>query len=80
MGISAQRRAGGGPGRTGGKGNQRTGPLRRIVDHVYTAEWPNLLQELLECGHTQLPVRDLIGETNAVRRRCRQCKLATGAK
>lgn len=72
MGISASRRAGGGPGRNGGKGRQRTGPLRKIVDHEYMGadSW----REILECGHRQYPVRDLIGETNAVRRRCWQCK------
>lgn len=32
-----------------------------------------LLAEILECGHTQFPKRDIYGETNAVRRRCRQC-------
>jgi hypothetical protein len=31
-------------------------------------------EEVLECGHAQHPVHDLIGETNAVRRRCRKCK------
>jgi hypothetical protein len=30
--------------------------------------------EALECGHLQLPKSDLIGETVAVRRRCRHCK------
>jgi hypothetical protein len=31
-------------------------------------------REVLECGHDQPPVQDLIGETNAVRRRCAKCK------
>ena len=31
-------------------------------------------EEVLECGHCQMPVHDLIGETNAVRRRCAKCK------
>ena len=31
-------------------------------------------EEVLECGHSQPPVCDLIGETNAVRRRCWRCK------
>jgi hypothetical protein len=31
-------------------------------------------REVLECGHDQPPVCDLIGETNAVRRRCRKCR------
>lgn len=47
------------------------GPLRRIVGGSY--DGPTFV-EVLECGHTQLPVRDLIGETNAARRRCRKCK------
>lgn len=31
-------------------------------------------REVLECGHDQAPVQDLVGETNAVRRRCSKCK------
>ena len=52
------------------------GPLRKIVRHHYgRGTW----HEILECGHTQLPVRDLVGETNAERRRCRKCKLGRPA-
>lgn len=32
-------------------------------------------REVLECGHDQMPMSDLIGETNATRRRCRKCKM-----
>lgn len=29
--------------------------------------------EVLECGHTMRPREDFAGETNATKRRCRQC-------
>lgn len=41
-------------------------PLRKIVG--YEAG-----MEVLECGHRQRPVSDAFGETNANRRRCKQC-------
>ncbi len=56
-------------------------PLRKIVE--YRAMIPprapkgttsELVFEVLECGHAQLPRTDIIGETNAVRRRCNACK------
>ena len=74
--LSRQRSSGGGPGRSGGKGRQRTGPLRKIVNSGVgvNPEYPHSFYELLECGHLQLPVEDLIGRTNAERRRCRKCK------
>lgn len=42
-------------------------PLRKIVGHED-------FKEILECGHRQYPVTDIYGETNAVRRRCWQCR------
>lgn len=50
-----------------------TGPLRRILHRVDLGPG-TAVQEALECGHYQLPKRDLMGETVAVRRRCRKCK------
>jgi hypothetical protein len=54
--------------------NQRQ-PLRRIVEtkpsHVYGAA----AVEVLECGHEQRQKSDMIGLTNAYRRRCRQCAM-----
>lgn len=74
--LSRQRSQGGGPGRSGGKGRQRTGPLRKIVNSGtgINPAYPLSVYELLECGHLQLPVQDLIGPTNAYRRRCTKCK------
>ena len=40
-------------------------PLRKIVTFGEI--------ETLECGHEQRQVQDLIGPTNAVRRRCHRC-------
>lgn len=51
-------------------------PLRKIVEHAYgdvDGSFPNVLFEVLECGHRQLPRSDFVGETNVERRRCRQC-------
>jgi hypothetical protein len=55
----------------GGSGGHGKGPLRLIVRSVQIGYG---VFEVLECGHRQLPVRDLIGETNAKRRRCSKCK------
>lgn len=56
----------------------RTAPLRRIIGYVgmpfQTAKYLRSL-ELLECGHAQAAVKDIYGETNATRRRCRGCAL-----
>lgn len=73
--LSKLRSAGGGPGRRGGKGRQRKGPLRKIINSGIGVNpaYPDCFYELLECGHLQLPVEDLIGRTNAERRRCRKC-------
>ena len=53
-------------------------PLRRIVGHedvpVGEGSWPTITYEVLECGHKQIPKRDITGgETVAVRRRCKKC-------
>lgn len=57
----------------------RSGPLRRIIGYVGMpmggAAYLRTL-ELLECGHAQAAVHDMIGETNAVRRRCRGCVMS----
>jgi hypothetical protein len=48
-------------------------PLRRIVE---TKRYPysSLVHiEVLECGHEQRQKTDIIGPTNAYRRRCRRC-------
>jgi hypothetical protein len=52
-------------------------PLRRVLGRVAvqveTGSHIELIQELYECGHTRLPKSDMIGPTNAVRRRCHRC-------
>ena len=57
----------------------RAYPLRKVLGRVEvpveTASHVVLIEELYECGHTRLPKQDIIGETNAVRRRCRDCAL-----
>jgi hypothetical protein len=50
---------------------RRKGPLRLI-----TSFNPMTGKEVLECGHEQYPVKDLVGETHAERRCCRQCRSA----
>jgi hypothetical protein len=71
MGTLRDRYArGGGPRpRTNGAGS---GPLRKIVSEGVN-EWGGQT-ETLECGHIILRKHDLMGPTNAVRRRCRKCK------
>jgi hypothetical protein len=49
-----------------------SGPLRKIVSEGENAH--GVQTETLECGHTIRRKHDLMGPTNAVRRRCRQCK------
>jgi hypothetical protein len=56
-------------------------PLRKIVGREQvslgrTEDGMDVLvwREKLECGHLQRPVEDFIGETHAVRRRCKQCE------
>lgn len=47
-------------------------PLRKIV--AMWSDWPSsIMQELLECGHVVQQRSDIIGPTNAYRRRCRRC-------
>jgi hypothetical protein len=59
--------------------DRRTAPLRKIVSYedVDVSLTPGsrmvLQHEKLECGHTQLPLHDIFGETNADRRRCVKC-------
>lgn len=48
-------------------------PLRKIVGYIRDEE-SGCDRELLECGHSQRPRRDMIGETNASRRPCRGCR------
>jgi len=56
------------------KGGFRRGPANRDPLRKIVGRDGNF--ELLECGHKQLPVKDFMGETNAVRRRCWQCGAA----
>lgn len=60
MSLSGRNRPRGGVSRLLNK------PLRRIVGYHRGLE-------MLECGHEQLEVSDIIGPTNATRRRCRKC-------
>lgn len=59
-----------------GNGSDR-GPLRKVVC-VRTLRYTGgveVQREELECGHL-IPIRkDLVGHTNAARRRCGKCKL-----
>lgn len=66
--LSAILRRGGGP-RPRSNGS-KSGPLRKIVSTDYRGDIP---YETLECGHEQAAKRDLMGFTNAVRRRCHYC-------
>lgn len=73
--------------RTGRKGQNRN-PLRRVVERTTREVWVGHESnarcferpaERLECGHV-VPVKtDFVGETNAVRRRCRECGKAERA-
>lgn len=62
-------------GRNGASSLKRRGtqlyPLRAITG--YTESPAGAPLEVLECGHTQHIRQDMIGETVAARRRCRQC-------
>lgn len=59
--------------------SKRDYPLRKIVREyskmtyksIYGELWENY--ELLECGHEIRTPRDFIGETNAMKRRCKHC-------
>jgi hypothetical protein len=55
---------------------RRRGPLRKVVGRDYgngQGELAEILFEVLECGHRQLPIEDIYGETHATRRRCPKC-------
>ena len=52
-------------------------PLRKIVRRFWGGQNGNLPMEELECGHTQMQKQDIIGPTNAYRRRCKKCGKAT---
>lgn len=71
--LSAILRRGGGP-RPRSNGS-KSGPPRKIVSTDYRGGIP---WETLECGHEQAAKRDLMGFTNAVRRRCHYCKREAG--
>ena len=67
--LSRQLARGGGPRpRSNGAG---TGPLRKVVSVEHKGGVPF---ETYECGHVEVAKRDLMGFTNAARRRCRKCK------
>jgi hypothetical protein len=66
--LSALRSRGAGPSpRSNGS---KSGPLRSIVDYWYVGD---VRFERYECGHEAEAKRDLMGYTNATRRRCRKC-------
>lgn len=74
MGTLSRLRARGGGPRPRSNGS-KTGPLRRVVASEYRSG--GVPWETYECGHQAAAKRDLIGFTNATRRRCRQCKEKT---
>ncbi len=60
----------------------RYAPLRKIVGQKMERIGTSIFErhvEVLECGHTLAPRHDMIGETNAVSRRCRECLSASCA-
>lgn len=48
-------------------------PLRLVIGFRRNPTYPELLQEVYECGHARSPKQDAYGETNALRRRCAKC-------
>jgi hypothetical protein len=60
---------------------RRAFPLRKVIGGQYqeimladgTGSGVQRFVEVLECGHRQPPVSDIIGETNAQARRCAIC-------
>lgn len=58
---------------------EKKGPLRKVLGRIEVPIEPGsstfLIEELYECGHHRLPKHDIIGETNAYRRRCHKCAL-----
>ena len=71
MGTLRDRYARGGGPRPRSNGTQR-GPLRKVVSEGVNAH--GVETETLECGHVIRRKHDLMGPTNAYRRRCRKCK------
>lgn len=55
-------------------GKTNRDPLRKIVGNSIDAY--GVMTEVLECGHEQRPREDIIGPTNAYRRRCSKCAKA----
>jgi hypothetical protein len=55
----------------GGKRKVNRAPLRRITERFVNAH--GVPCERLECGHDQVVRSDIIGPTNAARRRCEPC-------
>lgn len=53
----------------------RSGPLRKIVATWHVGAFR---MERYECGHEREAKRDLMGYTNATRRRCGQCRVDRG--
>lgn len=49
-------------------------PLRLVIGFRRNPTFPELLQEVYECGHARSPKQDAYGETNALRRRCGKCR------
>lgn len=55
-------------------------PLRKVIGTLkveageFQGEMLYYTHELYECFHHEMPRSDMYGETNATRRRCRQCK------
>lgn len=71
MGTLSQLRARGRGPRPHSNGSDG-GPLRRVVESGHNTAGQRI--ETYECGHVCEAKRDLMGYTNAVRRRCWQCK------
>lgn len=61
-------------GRIAGRKQVNRAPLRKIVDYK-ERPYPLPALEVLECGHEVRPREDMIGPTNAARRRCRRCQM-----
>jgi len=58
------------PGRRKRRG-AALGPLRKVIGYDTSEHGVRL--EVLECGHSIHEKQDIIGPTNAYRRRCRHC-------
>lgn len=53
-----------------------TPPLRKVIGdrpHPQFPNYPELSQEVYECGHVARPKQDIYGTTVSARRRCRAC-------